>query len=158
MEHLWLNSANLAHLMQETPQQIARWKADGLIPFNSEGICSASEAIRVFQDWKKRAGKMPFEAEVWADLKREGYTKDYFEGYLSGLDAVGNLVFELVARLDREQAKAMIRSEYPDDDADDAGGDDDGDADGEEEADGDVDGGIPPMSEEVRALLATLQA
>ena len=86
----------------------------------------ASEAIRVFQDWKKRAGKMPFEAELWANGREEGWaTKDFCEGYLSGLDAVGNLVFELVARLDREQAKAMIRSEYPDDD---------GDADGEEEA------------------------
>ena len=146
MEHLWLNSANLAHIMQETPQQIARWKADGLIPFNSEGMVAASVAIRVFMDWKKRKGQQPLEARVWADLKREGYTKDYFEGYLSGLDAVGNLVFELVARLDREQAKAMIRSEYPDDD---------GDA-GEAEADGEEDGGIPPMSKEVQELIATL--
>ena len=50
MERLWVNGANLAHIMQESPQQITRWKADGLIRFNDDGIVSAAEAIRVFMD------------------------------------------------------------------------------------------------------------
>ena len=163
MERLWVNGANLAHIMQESPQQITRWKADGLIRFNDDGIVSAAEAIRVFMDWKKRAGKMPIEAAVWNDLKADGIaTADYCKGYLDGIDAVGVLVYRLVQRLDWKLARAMFKAEYPkelrerlgvaddDDDSDDAGGDDDN-ADGDE-------GGIPPMSEEVRALLATLQA
>lgn len=91
MSNLRLNGADLARMLDSHAQQVARWRADGLLKFDADGMCDAFASLLAIAKWSGH-GRTPAISGKWRTrVKASKSTKDFWRGVRAGMDAAGRL-------------------------------------------------------------------
>ena len=92
-----VSAADLARLLAVSPQQVGRWRADGVLAFGTDGLADAYDAVRAIFAWAGH-GREPMAARHLRDRARGS---DYWRGLDDGM-----MMMFRVVMFYREQAQA----------------------------------------------------
>ena len=78
-------------MLSAHPQQISRWRADGLLKFDADGMCDAFASLLAIVKWSGH-GRTPAISGKWrARVKASKSPDDFWRGVRAGMDAAGRL-------------------------------------------------------------------
>lgn len=78
-------------MLSAHPQQISRWRADGLLKFDADGMCDAFASLLAIVKWNGH-GRTPAISGKWrARVKASKSPDDFWRGVRAGMDAAGRL-------------------------------------------------------------------
>ena len=111
---LKLTGADLARLFDVAPQQVARWKKDGLFQFTDGGVADAVACFEALLNWDGH-GRVPEFVQAWRAVLEDTPSPDeYLQGVRNGMLMVSPVLDEYIRVADWERWRAILKARMAD--------------------------------------------